>query len=75
MRGIQGGSRMANHGGKLVILFQRDDEIRGEVKIWCTEIALERRGQGELWGKVLWFNIVATFKSSPTIVQCLDVII
>lgn len=73
MRGIQGGSRMANHGGKLVILFKRNE--RGETKIWCTEIALERRGQGEHWGKVLWSNIVASFKNSPTIVQCLDVII
>ncbi|KAG2261343.1 hypothetical protein Bca52824_068422 [Brassica carinata] len=73
MRGIEGGSRMANHGGKLVILFKRNES--GETKIWCTEIALERRGQGELWGKVLWSNIVATFKNSPTIVQCLDVII
>ncbi|KAL0737695.1 hypothetical protein Bca4012_013905 [Brassica carinata] len=73
MRGIEGGPRMANHGGKLVILFKRNES--GETKIWCTEIALERRGQGELWGKVLWSNIVATFKNSPTIVQCLDVII
>ena len=73
MRGIQGGSRMVNHGGKLVILFKRNES--GETKIWCTEIALERRGQGEHWGKVLWTNIVATFENSPTIVQCLDVII
>lgn len=73
MRGIQGGSRMVNHGGKLVILFKRNEN--GETKIWCTEIALERRGQGEHWGKVLWSNIVASFKNSPTIVQCLDVII
>ncbi|CAH8387568.1 unnamed protein product [Eruca vesicaria subsp. sativa] len=73
MRGSQGLSRMANHGGKLVILLKRDEPRK--TNIWCSEIAIERRGQGEVWGKVLWTNLVISFNNCPSIAQCLDVII
>ena len=48
-------SRMANVGGKLVILVGNQSQlwnIYGDKYIWCVEIALERRQGGEIWGRV-----------------------
>ncbi|KAL9292996.1 unnamed protein product [Arabidopsis thaliana] len=68
------GSRMANHGGKLVILLNLDKS--GRTELWCIKIALERRGQqGEIWGKILWYNLVLTLENSSTIVECFDITI
>ncbi|AEE77379.1 Galactose oxidase/kelch repeat superfamily protein [Arabidopsis thaliana] len=68
------GSRMANHGGKLVILLNLDKN--GGTELWCIKIALERRGQqGEIWGKILWYNLVLTLENSSTIVECFDITI
>lgn len=73
MHEIQG-SRMANHGGDLTILLNLDKS--GGTEIWCIQVALERRGEHrEIWGKVLWSNLVLTLENSSTIVQCLDVTI
>ncbi|CAH8266996.1 unnamed protein product [Arabidopsis lyrata] len=73
MHEIQG-SRMANHGGDLTVLLNLDKS--GGTEIWCIQVALERRGEHrEIWGKVLWSNLVLTLENSSTIVQCLDVTI
>ncbi|ESQ43448.1 hypothetical protein EUTSA_v10015277mg [Eutrema salsugineum] len=56
-------SKMANFGGKLVIL--GPDEYwyflnKGKREIWCVEIALERRQGGEISGKVESVAVVLT---------------
>ncbi|CAA7051842.1 unnamed protein product [Microthlaspi erraticum] len=67
------GSRMANHGGKLAILyFKRYVNL---TEIWYTEIALKKREGKKIWGKVLWYNLVISLNYLPTITECLDVMI
>lgn len=63
------GSRMANLGGKLVILFNLN---KRSTEILCTEIGLERRGV-EIWGTILGSNLALSLKDSCTIVQSLAV--
>ncbi|CAH2071115.1 unnamed protein product [Thlaspi arvense] len=46
------GSRTVRYGGKLALFFHKTP-LR---EIWCAEIALERRQEGEIWGKVQWCN-------------------
>ncbi|ESQ53180.1 hypothetical protein EUTSA_v10025659mg [Eutrema salsugineum] len=64
------GSRMANRGGNLAILFNLK---KCSTEIWCTEIGLERRDGGEIWGTILWSNLVLALKDPSTIVQSLAV--
>ncbi|KAG7537174.1 Kelch repeat type 1 [Arabidopsis suecica] len=58
--------KLANYGGKLVVLW--DEYVqRFEYKkkmIWCAEISLEKRNTKEIWGKVEWFDAVLTVPKS-----------
>ncbi|CAL9226835.1 unnamed protein product [Arabidopsis halleri] len=48
--------RLADYGGKLVVLWNRG---YGRWKmLCCAEISLERRNTCEIWGKVEWFDHV-----------------
>ncbi|CAH8264173.1 unnamed protein product [Arabidopsis lyrata] len=46
--------KMANVGGKLMVLGTTDNSDKGIwcVEIWCVEIALEKRERGQIWGKI-----------------------
>ncbi|CAA7055266.1 unnamed protein product [Microthlaspi erraticum] len=46
---------LAEHGGNLVVLW---DEFAGEdeKKIWCAEVSLERRSNGQVWGHIKWYD-------------------
>ncbi|KAG2298526.1 hypothetical protein Bca52824_034998 [Brassica carinata] len=72
-------SRMANVGGKLVILVGNQSQFlnyHGEKHIWCVEIALERRQGGEIWGRVESADVVfKTTESTPFIELCRSVIV
>lgn len=37
--------------GKMALFLQKNE-------IWCAEIAVEKRGGGEIWGKVEWCDVV-----------------
>lgn len=63
------GSRMVNLGGNLAIMFNLE---KGSTAISCTEIKLEMRG-GNIWGTILWADIVIKLKGPSTIVRCLAV--
>ncbi|ESQ51301.1 hypothetical protein EUTSA_v10017855mg [Eutrema salsugineum] len=65
-------SKMANFGGKLVIL--GTDEYwnfsnKGKREIWCVEIALERRHGGEISGKVESVAVVLTVPESSAYID------
>ncbi|KAJ0039979.1 hypothetical protein Pint_26914 [Pistacia integerrima] len=62
------GATMANVGGKLLVVW----EGRGgsEVEVWCAEIDVERGEGGELWGRILWCNVVLKVPEGSTIVNC-----
>ncbi|CAA7058726.1 unnamed protein product [Microthlaspi erraticum] len=42
-----------------------------ETKIWCAEIALERRNSCEIWGKVEWLDHVLTVPSGSKVMTLL----
>ncbi|KAJ4892638.1 F-box/kelch-repeat protein [Raphanus sativus] len=48
-------SKMASYGGKIAILCNLD---RRSTEIWYTEIGLERREGGEVWGTILCSSLV-----------------
>ncbi|EFH54824.1 predicted protein [Arabidopsis lyrata subsp. lyrata] len=56
--------KMANFGGKLLILGADVSRIRGndgrKREIWCIEIAWERKENGRFWGKVESVAVVLT---------------
>lgn len=45
---------VSNSRGKLVLFLQKTEKT----EIWCAEIAVERRAEGDIWGKVEWCNVV-----------------
>ncbi|VVB08478.1 unnamed protein product [Arabis nemorensis] len=63
-------AKMANFGGKLVILGASQMYTGGERDIWCVEIGLERRQGGEIRGNVESVKCVLTSMSSPWIDFC-----
>ncbi|CAA7055716.1 unnamed protein product [Microthlaspi erraticum] len=48
-------SRTVSYGGKVAVFLHK---VNGTTEIRCVEIALERRQQGEIWGKVEWCEVV-----------------
>ncbi|CAA7055172.1 unnamed protein product [Microthlaspi erraticum] len=58
--------KVANYGGKLLMLGDKPTGPgRNRYKfIWCAEIALERRDDGEVWGNTKWANVVLKVPSS-----------
>ncbi|XP_010444903.1 PREDICTED: putative F-box/kelch-repeat protein At4g39756 [Camelina sativa] len=62
---------ITNYGEKLLILWEIFAKPRHQNKnIWCAVIALERRIDGEVWGKVEWASIVRTVPSSYVFLRC-----
>ncbi|CAN8320670.1 unnamed protein product [Cochlearia groenlandica] len=54
--------RLVNYGGKLIVLWDKfapGSKYKQKI-IWCAEISLEKRIDGEIWGKVEWFDAVLT---------------
>lgn len=67
------GATMANRGGKLAVLWEGKAGSGGarRMEIWCAEIEVERRGDGGIWGKILWSDAVFTVPNDSAIVNCL----
>ncbi|CAH8361350.1 unnamed protein product [Eruca vesicaria subsp. sativa] len=68
--GMRGGSKLVNYGGRLVFLCRRGD---WSTEIWCTEIELERKEGGEVWGKILWSSLMLASEDTISIVRSLAV--
>ncbi|WZZ76999.1 hypothetical protein YC2023_088369 [Brassica napus] len=62
------GSKMVNYGGKLVILVNLQEH---STEIWYTEIELERREGGEVWGTILLSTRVLASEAFSPIVRSL----
>ncbi|CAH2045470.1 unnamed protein product [Thlaspi arvense] len=52
------GSRTVSYGEKLAVFFHKTNGRKRTSEIWCAEIALETRQEGEVWGKVQWCDHV-----------------
>ncbi|KAF8083905.1 hypothetical protein N665_0746s0007 [Sinapis alba] len=70
---FEGGSwsYTASYGGNLVVFFHKEKALTDTTEIWCAEIAVERRESGEIWGNVLWCDLVLDGNSH--IMKCLVV--
>ncbi|XP_023633720.1 putative F-box/kelch-repeat protein At4g34170 [Capsella rubella] len=56
---------LANYGGKLMILWEEYVFADEKKMIWCAEIAIDKRHNGQIWGTVEWFDNVFT-SNGPT---------
>ncbi|KAG7565087.1 Kelch repeat type 1 [Arabidopsis suecica] len=68
--------KLADYGGKIAVLWVDESSYSGGKtnKIWCAEIALERRRQNcEIWGEVEWFGHVLTVPSTCVLEKVLAV--
>ncbi|CAL9220209.1 unnamed protein product, partial [Arabidopsis halleri] len=73
---LGGSVRLADYGGKLVVLWEEDllycfSSFVHKKKIWCAEISLERRKSCEIFGKVEWFDHVLTIPKEYDLVKVL----
>ncbi|CAH8390105.1 unnamed protein product [Eruca vesicaria subsp. sativa] len=68
---------MVNHGGKLFVTWVPIPKYKTteERKIWCTKISLEKRHEGEIWGKMDWVNEVLTVTKSFNFLSCVVITI
>ncbi|KAH7565891.1 hypothetical protein JRO89_XS08G0033400 [Xanthoceras sorbifolium] len=79
LRGVEGlprflcGATMTSLGGKLVVVWEENGGSRKEMGIRCAEIAVERGGDGELWGKIVWSDVVLSVPKGSSIVHCMAV--
>ncbi|EOA19161.1 hypothetical protein CARUB_v10007838mg [Capsella rubella] len=63
-------SKIASYSsGKLLLFLQKTEKT----EIWCAEIAVERRSDGESWGKVEWCNVVLS--GNFHIMDCVAVVL
>ncbi|KAF5749925.1 SKP1 interacting partner 6 family protein [Tripterygium wilfordii] len=70
------GATMANFGGKLMVVWEGKEGKGkgGDVDIWCAEISVEKKGgDGELWGKIEWCDVVHSISKGSAIVHCSSV--
>ncbi|CAF2122198.1 hypothetical protein BRARA_C01533 [Brassica rapa] len=58
---------VVNYGGKLALFYLKRNEI------WCEEISLETRQDGEIWGKVEWCERLVT--GNFDFMKALDVVV
>ncbi|XP_010442407.1 PREDICTED: F-box/kelch-repeat protein At4g23580-like [Camelina sativa] len=65
---------LVDYGGKMVVLWEEyvyDKNHEYEKTIWCAEIAIERRQNGEIWGTINWFDVVFTTNEPYSLVHAL----
>lgn len=70
------GATMADVGGKLVVVWEYQAVKGGigkEIDIWCAEIEVSKKQNGELWGGVCWFGKVLSVPKGSSIVHCSSV--
>ncbi|KAI3835504.1 hypothetical protein MKW92_023830 [Papaver armeniacum] len=65
------GATMANVGGNLCVLWERKG-MGKEMEIWCAEISI-RKGSGELWGSIVWSQVIIVVPNGSSVVHCLAV--
>ncbi|XP_010450718.1 PREDICTED: F-box/kelch-repeat protein At4g23580-like [Camelina sativa] len=64
--------KLADHCGKMAILWVEYVSVDKVQKlIWCAEIAIEKRQNGEIWGTLEWFDNVFTSNEPNPLVHAL----
>ncbi|KAL1223096.1 F-box/kelch-repeat protein [Cardamine amara subsp. amara] len=62
-----------SYGGNSIVFLQKVVVLTETTEIWCAEIAVERRKDGEIWGKVEWYDFMLG-GNSWIILKCLAVL-
>ncbi|CAA7019018.1 unnamed protein product [Microthlaspi erraticum] len=62
-------AKLADYGGKMVVLWEKVVAYK-EKMVLCAVIALERRDDEEIWGKVEWFDTVFTVPNKSCSIEC-----
>ncbi|XP_010442564.1 PREDICTED: F-box/kelch-repeat protein At4g23580-like [Camelina sativa] len=67
--------KLVDYGGEMVVLWEEYgydiDKNHKDETIWCAEIAIERRQNGEIWGTISWFDVVFTTNEPYSLVHAL----
>ncbi|XP_010513346.1 PREDICTED: F-box/kelch-repeat protein At4g23580-like [Camelina sativa] len=63
--------KLADHCGKMAILWVDYVSDDNKKLIWCAEIAIEKRQNGEIWGTLEWFDNVFTLNEPHPLVHAL----
>uniref|UniRef100_A0A803KW98 F-box family protein n=1 Tax=Chenopodium quinoa TaxID=63459 RepID=A0A803KW98_CHEQI len=76
------GATMANVGGRLFVVWegkanQKANENGGwsgqEMEVLCAEILVRKNELGELWGSIVWSDVIIVIPKGSSVVHCLDV--
>lgn len=70
------GATMANVGGRLFVVWEgkgnRNRNVK-EMEVLCAEISVSKNDSGELWGAIVWSDVIIVIPQGSSVVHCLDV--
>lgn len=66
------GATMANLGGNLFVVWESKGDDK-EMNILCSEIEIQKDRLGELWGSIVWSDMILSIPNGSSIVNCLPV--
>ncbi|XP_021736638.1 F-box/kelch-repeat protein SKIP6-like [Chenopodium quinoa] len=76
------GATMANVGGRLFVVWEgkANQNANGnggwsgqEIEVLCAEILVRKNELGELWGSIVWSDVIIVIPKGSSVVHCLDV--
>ncbi|KAH9625377.1 hypothetical protein KSS87_011448 [Heliosperma pusillum] len=67
------GATMANVGGRLFVVWEGKNGSGKDIEVWCAEIVVRKDDSGDLWGSVVWSNVIIVIPKGSSIVHCLGV--
>ncbi|XP_057516888.1 F-box/kelch-repeat protein SKIP6 [Amaranthus tricolor] len=72
------GATMANVGGKLFVVWEGNGNGKGkenekEMEVFCAEISVSKDDCGDLWGLIVWSDVIITVPKGSSVVHCLEV--
>lgn len=65
--------KLTDFGGKMAVLWEEYVSINKHQDkiIWCAEVAIEKRQNGEIWGTLNWCDVVSTTNEPYSLVHAL----
>ncbi|XP_074264364.1 F-box/kelch-repeat protein SKIP6-like [Silene latifolia] len=67
------GATMANVGGRLFVVWEGKNGSGKDIEVWCAEIVVRKDDSGDLWGSVVWSNVIIVIPKGSSIVHCIGV--
>ncbi|KAL2907227.1 F-box/kelch-repeat protein SKIP6 [Bienertia sinuspersici] len=66
------GATMANVGGRLFVVWKGNGNGK-ELEVLCAEISVKKNEVGELWGSIMWTDVIIAIPKGSSVVHCLEV--